>query len=197
MSSFLIGLFLSVCAQVEPVKQGDYYAFSRSGEVFTPYHYTEVSAFREGIAWVNKGALYGYVDTNLNAVTPFVYTDVAGFSEGFAAVSRDSAFGFINNKGLEICALQYHRVLNFHKGFAAILDSAGWNLLDSFGKEVFEDSFDHPPRVVSSRFIVVSRKGKWGVMNSRQQVVYPLKYDFISADGVAYLNEEKEYLGLL
>jgi len=161
----------------------------------TAYIYTEVSAFVEGICWVNKGELYAFMDTSLRLITDFVYTDVRAFENSFAMVSRDSTFGFIDQNGKEICALTYGQARNFRHGFAPVMTDSLWGLIDTEGKETFQPMLDFPPYSVKENFIISSKDGKWGVINSGMKAVYKFEYDFITSDGMAFKNGRAYLLG--
>lgn len=188
--------FCSGYGQIRAKRAGDYYAFMSDSTYLTGFVFTEISLFNEGIAWVNKGELYGYVDTGLRQVTDYVYTDVSKFTNGFATVSRDSLFGFIDTSGKEICALNYIEVRGFNHGCAPVKKEAGWTIINTIGKVMFDSIYTYPPFIVSNRFIIVAKHGKWGVVNNKEQELYPFCYDLITADGVAYVGDKKIYLGL-
>lgn len=196
--------FLSISnlslSQSQFKRAGDYYALERNGTLLTGYVFTEVSTFIEGKAWVNKGELYGYIDTLGQPITLFEYADVSAFNKGYAIVSKDTLgghFGVINHTGYEICKLKYSRAHTFSNGIAPVLLDSVWGLLDTFGRELITPQYDYPPIVVSASFIVVSKQGKWGVINRKGAIVYDFKYDLITEDGVAFIANEKVYLGLL
>jgi WG containing repeat len=163
--------------------------------VMTPCIYTEISNFKEGRCWVNQGELYGYIDTLLKPITEYVYTEVNEFKDHFAAVSRDSNFGFIDISGNEICELRYRQVRDFNFGFAPVLTDSLWALLDSSGVLRITPQFDYPPTVVNGDFILACRKSKWGVLNASLTEIYPFIYDFITIDGIAYLETKQVLLG--
>ncbi len=181
-------------------RAGDFYALERHGDLLTGYVFSEVSSFSDGKAWVNKGELYGYIDTLGRPITLFHFADVSAFQNGYAIVSKDTLggnFGVINHTGYEICKLTYTRIKHFSKGFAPIQHDTVWGLLDTLGREVITPEFDVPPIVISANFIIVSKKGRWGVIKISGEVVYDLEFDLITKDGVAFKQNEKLYLGLL
>ncbi len=194
---FIVCFAAASSAQPTAKRVGDYYAFSKNGIELTPYCYTEVSNFVEGIAWVNKGDLYGFINTNLDSITKFEYSDVSAFKNGFARVSKDSLFGFIDKRGNEICPLTYESVLPFNLDYASVNKGSGWNLIDTSGQEILTEECDYPPFLISDRFIIVVRNGKWGVIAPDNRVLYPFEYDLITPEGIGYKQDEKVYLGLM
>lgn len=183
-------------AQISFKRAGDYYALCKDSVVVTPYVYTEVSRFSEGRAWVNKGDLYGYIDTNLNDVTPYHFTDVSAFRNGFTVVSKDSFYGYIDAQGNERSAMTYLEALPVQHAFATTRDSSGWMILDTLFEPISGLRFDVPPFALSENFVVCANKGKWGVLNREGQLIHPMIYDLITAEGVGYIKNHKVYFGL-
>ncbi len=182
--------------QISFKRAGDYYALCKDSVPVTPYVYTEVSKFHEGIAWVNKGDLYGYIDTNLAEITLFQFTDVSAFQNGYAVVSLDSLFGYINRMGEMESTMHYLEALPMQHGLAAVRDSMGWTMLDTSFRPISIQRFDIPPKALSDDFIIVSRNGSWGVTNRKGEIIHALTYDLITTDGVGYNGKLKTYFGL-
>ena len=196
----LLSVYQIGVGQSQFKRAGDFYALERNGDLLTSFVYTEVSTFCDGKAWVNRGDLYGYIDTLGHPVTTFDYADVSAFEKGYAIVSKDTLggnFGVINHTGYEICKLTYSRIQQFSEGLAPIQKDSVWGLLDTFGRELIRPQYDYPPIVITNGFIIVAKNGKWGIVNLQGHEVYPLTFDLITKDGVAYSRENKIYLGLL
>ena len=193
---FLLFVFQNSTAQnVSYSDTNDLMSVVSPGGLGTNHIFTEVAAFHEGICWVNKGDLYGYLDTNLNELTDFVYTAVANFKNHFAIVSRDSLCGFINQSGHEIVELKYHQCRNFDGGFASVMCDSLWGLVNASGNLVHPCEFDFPPFSCAPGFIIACRNFKWGVLGTDLSILYPFNYDFINSQGVAYLGEAFIILG--
>lgn len=123
------------------------------------------------------------------------------FSEGLAAVLKDDKIGFINEKNEVIIPFHYkytedenmysHSYL-FHNGFCAMANAEGkYGLIDHTGKWVVEPIYDEvwTPQEGGHRIIV--NDGKYGVLDSICNVVFPIEYDDINilSDGFI-LNKE-------
>ncbi len=202
ISLVLLIVITSLCVQAQThfKREKDRYGLFNQDSALTEFLFTEVSNFQEGLCWVNKGELYGYITEVGDSITAFCYADVSDFYNGYAAVSRDtihSKYGFIDHNGSEICQLQYSRVRFFEYGLAAVQKDSLWGMIDTLGREVIPCHYDHPPLAIRSTFIIASKGGKWGVVNSFNQLVYPFKFDLITRDGIGYIANSKFYLGLL
>ena len=186
---------IEVSSQIEYKRRVKYAAFKGTTQV-TDYIFTEATNFVEHRSWVNKGELYGYVDTNMSAITDFVYTAVSLFQNGFAAISRDSTFGYINLEGKEITKLKYDHVLPFQYGYGRVSKNNNWGLVDSSGREIVSLKYKYPPIVLRSNFIAVCFHNLWGIIDEKGNILYPFIYNAIDINGVAWLNNEKVLIAL-
>ena len=75
--------------------------------VLTVSGYDEFYPFFGGLAGVEKGSLYGFIDKSGSLVIPCQYTDFYEFRDGVAAVCKDNKWGCINQKGETIIPFEY------------------------------------------------------------------------------------------
>jgi len=97
-----------------------------------------VLPFRENLAAVKKGKLWGYVNIKSEWVIPPSYEDARSFSEGFACVKKDGLWGFINQHGNWIIDPKYSEVMEFKEGLAPVRLNGSWGYLDVAGTLVIE-----------------------------------------------------------
>lgn len=72
----------------------------KSGNLIVPLIYDSISAFSEGAAIVQKGELYGFINTKGEEITPVSFSQKPlDFNEGVALVKSDAGDRFINKKG--------------------------------------------------------------------------------------------------
>lgn len=194
----MFGLFTTVVSSAQNVLFNDSTSrlrvISPSGNV-SDSNYTEVSGWSEGRCFVNKGDLYGYIDTHFREITAFVYDDVSSFQHGFARVQRDSQFTFINLKGVEICPPRYESVRSFFGSYAPVQAGGRWGLLDSAGSVMYPCALDYPPTAMYPDFIRVCLERKWGVLNEDLQLIHPFDYDYIDENGRGYQGDKIFLLG--
>lgn len=123
------------------------------------------------------------------------------FSEGLAAVLKDDKIGFINEKNEVIIPFHYkytedenmysHSYL-FHNGFCAMANTEGkYGLIDKTGKWAVKPIYDEVWTPHESGYRIIVNDGKYGVLDSICNVVYPVEYDDINilSDGFI-LNKE-------
>lgn len=193
--TFLAIPILSGAQHLSIKTQGEKFAlFSDSSQV-TEYIYTEVAYQRQGAIWVNKGDLYGYIDSSGKEITEFIYDEVSGFYDGRARVARDSMYGFINESGNEVIGIQYRNATLFREGIAsAEKDSGQWILIDTNGHQVGNFILDHPAHYENGNFICICSNGKWGVINNNGVMIQDFRFDLIRPNGTAWLNDKKYWL---
>ena len=164
----------------------------------SPYVFSELCEFSEGLTWAAKGELYGYVDSFGKEVIPFIYHDVRSFRHGLAFVSKDSGyhFGLINQKGDSLCPADYSQALAFQNGHAAVASDSLWGLLNQNGNLILDTLYDHPPVFTNERFIIVSKKSHFGVVSLDGEVLHPFVFDYISPYGEAWIGRDKYWLNL-
>ncbi len=196
LSALIIAVTASACYSqnysVFPV--GDRYILLRDTGHVTDTLYTEMSDIVEGYLWVNKGDLYGFIDTGGNEITGFIYDEVSSFSNERARVGRDSMFGFINKKGIEAIPVIYDEATLFRNSLASVRKGNKWFLIDTSGTMIYDHGFDHPASYHSIGFIGVSVNNRWGVINFRGELIYPFEFDLVSPDGRAWRDGKMLFL---
>jgi hypothetical protein len=162
------------------------------------YQFTELCDFSEGLAWAAKGELYGYIDSFGNEKIPFIYHDVRSFRNNVAFVSSDSGFhfGLIDKGGTALCNEDFTQTLEIRDNLVAVRGEQHWGVLNIHGALVLDTIYKHPPIVVSNSFIIVFSNSRVGIMNAKKNILHPFKYDFITANGEAYIGKKKYWLNL-
>lgn len=97
---------------------------SKSGEELLPPVYDEIGIFTDGVAYVKKGDLYGYINSDINIIVPVKYKAVGKFnSAGIVwvndggkfkketpSVIKGGKFGIYNKSGQEVVPVKYKSV---------------------------------------------------------------------------------------
>jgi hypothetical protein len=98
-----------------------------NGKEITSRHFFglyAVTDFSEGLAGVQIGEKWGFIDKTGKVVIEPTFEAVQKFSEGFAAVRLGCAWGFIDHVGVFAIKPQFRHATEFSDGLAAV-DTAG------------------------------------------------------------------------
>lgn len=82
--------------------------------------YDKIKPFRNGLAKVSIGKLWGYINADKKIVVPCIYDDIGGFNEGLAACKRNEHWGFVDMQGKEVIPLIYDDVGKCKGGYIPI-----------------------------------------------------------------------------
>ena len=105
-------------------------------EVVIPCELVNVGPFFEGLAWVDLGDTYGFIDKT-GVVIPGKYLGVGNFSEGLAPVAMEKdKWGYIDQTGKEVIPCAYDDVFGFSEGLALAVKDGKGGYIDKTGKEV-------------------------------------------------------------
>lgn len=123
-------------ARVKPFDQPDQF-ITVSGNVIASATWTAVDDFSEGLARVQSGNTFGYVDTSGKMILPPVYFSGGSFQNGLAVVSNEEKTGLINRQGEEIIPLIYDQVKYLFNEKLVICNLSGNSVaFDPSGKEI-------------------------------------------------------------
>lgn len=137
---------------------GGFGFIDQTGREITPFKYTRVSPFSDGMAAVSTDGYnnWGFIDKTGKEVVPPKYTSVHDFSDGLAVVNiggrtSGSQWGVIDKSGREVIPFgKYEYIASFSEGLVAVAVGghfytngqlsgyAGgtWSCIDSTGREV-------------------------------------------------------------
>jgi hypothetical protein len=159
----------------------DWYGYiDTKGNVVTPCIYLTARNFSEGYACVeNEDGNFGFIDKQGNTVIPFKYKQIGSFSEGLASFrTKDNDKGYLNKKG-EIAIPNISGEI-FHGGIAPVrLEKYLYYFIDKSGEKVIPEK---PFRCIGykdSLFVMETDKGRFGLMDTKGNIVVPTKYDGI------------------
>jgi len=88
-----------------------------------PHRYTRVTRFSEGLAGVQIGGRYGFIDEHGQFVIEPKFDLVGDFFQGLAEVAIGDKVGVINRQGEQVLKPQFTRAIPFTKDVVAVLDT--------------------------------------------------------------------------
>jgi hypothetical protein len=148
----------------------------RDGSTLRVQGAESVDDFTEGLATVEIGGKYGFVDETGALVIGTDFDDARYFSSGLAPVKRGKRWGFIDHSGRFAIPLRLENARPFSEGAASVLEGGRWRVIDPTGRTLFVvpgtgwTSFD-------DGLGVVTLPGGQGLIDKRGNVVLRTTYD--------------------
>jgi hypothetical protein len=162
---------------------------NKKGEAVIPLIYNDVKPFSEGLSAVYAGDSCGYVNKKGELVIPIIYYSGASFSRGRARVALNKptkgtwgmnnniSYGFINASGKVLVPLIYKdRPQSIGEGcYKVETTTYEKQIIDSLGNVIFTNGYVSGYQF-SEGLISVYRDRKYGCINSKGEMVVPLRY---------------------
>ncbi len=159
----------------------------KDGKPMTDLKFDGLFAFREGVARVLTGQLYGVIDQSGKEIIPPTYPFIGEFSEGLAVVNTGGVFkegdltggkwGYINKKGQVQVPIEYDNVTPFHDGLAAIIKNNQLYYINQQGKQALQITYENISPFAGGFARVTSSNKKAGFIDRTGKEIIPCKYD--------------------
>lgn len=208
----LLGLLLLTPALAQmppsglvPFRRGSLWGYAdQRRRLVLPLRYDDAGPFVDDIAWVRRGANFGYIAPDGSPLTPLHFTRATTFQRGRATVELSGETYQIDRTGTRLPAATDSVTSAPETDFLEQGDLVRRN-----GKVGFRFSVGHA--VVPAEYdeiidtynglLLVRRGAKWGVINQKGQFTLPVEYDAIRAtpaNGYAFpIVEQASRLGYL
>lgn len=122
-------------ALIKYISNGKYGYKNYAGQTIIPAMYSEIFAFKEGLACVEIDELYGYINMQNEMVIPAdKYVSAMSFSEGLAAVLYNEKYGYINQEGEVVIDYMFDAATAFEDGKAKVKQDGKWGIINKEGK---------------------------------------------------------------
>ena len=143
-------------------------------EIITPFEYSNISYVSNGLIRVNKQKNYkdnyGFIDSLGKPVIECQYPLATDFKQGIALVKKGNKIGFINTKNETVIGFQYDDYQNIVDVSKNQMSSTGYS--ESNSRFIMEEGY-----------IVLSKNGKWGYIDTKGNEVIPFEYESIALPG--------------
>lgn len=107
------------------------------GEVVIAAQYDRVYPFKEGLARVRKGGLWGYIDEDGKTVIEIQFDEAKDFSEGFAQVRKSTKEYIINYNGQDFMETVQTFQFSGIRGIMSVMVNNKWGLIEeATGKQL-------------------------------------------------------------
>ena len=173
---YLVALCVSLTALAEQPKE--YATTARTGTYVVKPTYSDAQDFSEGLAAVQVGDAWGFIDTTGKLVIERFLNPKQGFnsrfSDGLCAVNfqpggQDAKWGFIDRTGKVVInpqfdADRFHPPF-FSEGLAAVFINGKWGYINTAGRIVIEPQFTEALWFANGLAAVRNNDWKWGYID--------------------------------
>ena len=135
--------------------------------------------FSQGLAAVQKGGQWGFIDMTGKFVIVPSFEAVGSFSNGLAPVRQGGLWGYIDTGGRMKIPPQYLHAGPFSEGLAAVEICGRYGYIDDTGRDLICASFDEAGEFKYGLAPVkhhTDYRG-WGYINTRGRLVLPFRYN--------------------
>lgn len=135
--------------------------------------------FSQGLAAVQSGGQWGFIDMTGKFVIPPSYEAARSFSQGLAPVRRDGLWGYIDTGGRMKIPPQYLDAAPFSEGRAAVDFRGRYGFIDMAGRDLIRASFDEAGdfRYGLAPVKNLSDYRGWGYVDIRGRRAIPHRYN--------------------
>ncbi len=166
----------------------------KNGSLVIPCKYDNAYAFRYGVASVQLDGKWGIINKKGEIIMPFDYDFIYPCSENsFLVNGKNDSAGLINKDNDIIIPFDYDDMFyDVKSGLIQVQQNVTDDLVhngffDTSGKEVIPCIYDgllvtegYNYDFVSEGLITLKKDGKWGVLNTKGEVVIPFEYEHLS-----------------
>ncbi len=157
---------------------------------------TKAFSSNEGYRVVQRGTVFGAIDSTGMVAVPIEYTNALTFvNNGRMGVQKGGDWFFVNTKG-EIVSEKYDRVGNYRYGYAAVCKDKKWGAIDLQNQIIVPLEWQGVATVKDPQYIWVKKNDLFYLYDGIQKHIRLEKgYDNASnfEDGMAYAMEEKKW----
>jgi hypothetical protein len=155
-------------------------------QLIVPMIYEQASyEFKDGLASVKMAdSGWGFINQSGNVIVPLLYDELEPYEGELAKVRVGEFFGFLDKNGRVIVHPKFSVVRGSFGDEGVVMAKCGgkWWIVNSSGKETgaldYEDA-----GWFSEGLFAVQRRGKWGFINTKGDLVIDCKYTDINLVG--------------
>ena len=90
--------------------------------------------FSQGMAAVQVGGRWGYIDMMGNYLIAPVFERAGSFVDGLAPARLNGLWGYVDSRGRWVIEPKFTRARDFHEGLAAVYSNGRWGFINKEGK---------------------------------------------------------------
>ncbi len=169
-------------SRLVPFRSGSLWGYADSRRrLVLPLRYDDAGPFVEGIAWVRRGANFGYITPDGSPLTPLHFTRADNFQQSRATVELNGETFQLDRTGNRLTALPDSAAeTDFLEQGDLVRQQGKVGFRFSIGRAVVPAEYDEI-RDIYHGLLLVRRGAKWGVIKQKGRLTLPLEYDAIRA----------------
>ncbi len=162
------------------IMKDDKYGFiDHNGKLRIANRYDSIGDFHGGMCAIKLRGGWGYVNKQEQLVVQPIYEEVGDYDDGFSIVKVDGNYGVIDREGNWIIRPNYS-LITHEPGYSYILKGVNGKLGTANAQAEFRLAEQYDDIVEAPNgLLIVSRKGKYGVMDQEGYQRVPFEYDRI------------------
>ena len=171
------------------------------GKWYITPRFDDALSFQDGAAPVKLATGWGYVYRSNRWLSIPLYQQTYEFSEGYGVVKKNNLLGLVDADGNTTLKPSYGWAKPFANGvFAVATQARQWTFVDEMGDPVIDEIYQNASSF-SEGLVSVKKKGKWGYINIKNEVIIPFEfdraYDFNEGVAVVVQNGERFFIDKL
>jgi hypothetical protein len=142
--------------------------------------YEQVQCVKENRIGVMKNGKWGFINTDFREITPFLADQITCFSDGLAGVFHQEKWLLIDSLGRLISDLKFDAINQLKNGLCQVKLNERFGIMNVQGEFVVPLIYNAMPFLVPFKetyLIGVKKEGKYGVINSFNEIIYPFEFD--------------------
>ncbi len=156
-------------------------------------------SFSGGLAAVNVGGKWGFINTDGQVAIKFMFREVGSFDSSLAPACVDkNKWGYINKKGLFVINPRFDMARPFSNGLAPVKKGNLWGIIDTKGRLVHDYAYEDLKGFYYG-LAPAKRIGKWGFIDRNGRFV--LKRQWLEAgefrEGLAPVKDLENQWGFI
>ena len=158
---------------------GDRYIRTDGNPAFEDRTFESGLPFSHGLAAVQSGGKWGFIDATGKFVIAPLYEAAGSFSSGLAPVRRDGLWGYVDAEGHIKIPPRYIYAEEFSEGLAAVEVRGRIGFIDTKGHTAIEPRFDEAGRFVyglAPARLQTNYRG-WGFINTQGRIIISHRFN--------------------
>lgn len=142
-------------------------------------YFTNGKPFSQGLAAVQSGGQWGYIDLMGNYVISPMFERAGRFVDGLAPAMKGGYWGYINMRGVFVIEPKYIHAEEFSEGYAAVNLLGRWGYIDKSGKFIIRPAYSEAGNFSQGIAPVRSRTNYrgWGYVRPNGKFSIPRRYN--------------------